>query len=356
MTFDCPKHEPLQQQACAGAIVGIESCFFPLTMDAPVEQPPAPAQPRRSGKSFDLYSEITQQIMAMLEKGVVPWRSPILGRSKAGYPRNLENGKQYRGVNVFLLAFIAYARGFGSSYWLTFRQAREKGGNVRKGEKSAMVVFWKQYEVEDEKTKEKKQVPVLRFYNVFNVEQCEGIPAPDVVPYVPSQFEAIEAAEAIVKGYKDGPTIEYGGQQAFYRPATDTVKLPEPTRFSSGEEYYSTLFHEMSHSTGHGSRLDRKMVGNTEPFGSPDYGKEELVAEMGAAFLCGHAGIHPPVIENQAAYISGWLGQLKQDKKLVIHAAAAGQRAADWIRGQRFADASELVMPQASEPVEVPRV
>ena len=277
--------------------------------------------------TFDLYSEITRQITDMLDKGVVPWRSPILGQSKGGYPKNLDSKKPYRGVNVFLLAFTAFAKGYASSYWLTFRQALAAGGAVKKGEKSSIVLFWKKYEVDDKETREKKEVLVARYYRVFNCEQCDGIKPPDAVEFVPTKFQAIEAAEKIVKGYADGPVIEHEGQQAFYRPSTDTVKIPEPSRFSSSEEYYSTLLHELSHSTGAKKRLDRGLGETLMPFGSPDYGKEELIAEMAASFLCGHAGITPVVIGNQAAYISGWLGRLKEDKKLIIQAAAAGQRA-----------------------------
>jgi antirestriction protein ArdC len=285
--------------------------------------------------TFDLYTEVTNQIVAMLDQGVVPWRSPILGRGSAGHPKNMESTKPYRGVNVFLLAFSAFAKGYGSSFWLTFNQAKAKGGTVKKGEKSSMVVFWKQLDVADKDTGDARKIPLLRYYNVFNVEQCDGITAPDVVPFVPIDFKPIDAAETLAKGYAAGPAIEQGGSQAFYRPGTDTVKMPEATRFASSEEYYSTLFHELAHSTGHSTRLDRGLDSNPKPFGSPDYGKEELIAEMAAAFLCGEVGIKPAVIENQAAYIGGWLKQLKNDKKLVIAAAGAAQKAADWIRGQR---------------------
>jgi antirestriction protein ArdC len=284
--------------------------------------------------TFDLYEEITSQIIAMLDQGVVPWRSPILGRSSAGHPKNLESAKPYRGVNVFLLAFRAFVRGYGSSYWLTFNQARAKGGAVKKGEKASLVVFWKQYEANDKETGDAKNIPVLRYYKVFNVDQCEGLAVPDVVPFVPADFHPIEAADLRAKGYADGPTVEHGGQQAFYRPDTDRVQMPDATRFASSEEYYSTLFHELTHSTGHSKRLDRGLDTHPKPFGSPDYGREELIAEMAAAFLCGEVGIMPAVIDNQAAYIDGWLGQLKKDKKLVISAAGAAQKACDWIRGE----------------------
>lgn len=291
--------------------------------------------------AVDLYATVTDQIVAMLEAGVVPWRSPILGQSKAGHPKNLNTGNGYRGVNVFLLAFSAYAKGYGSSYWLTFNQARERGGNVRKGEKASTVVFWKTYETEDRKTGDAKTVPVLRYYNVFNVDQCEGIPAPDAVAFQPLAFTPIEAAEVIAKGYAGGPPVEHAGQQAFYRPSADSVTMPEPARFASCEEYYSTLFHELSHSTGHSTRLDRKLDASPMAFGSSDYGREELVAEMSAAFLCGHAGIKPATIDNQAAYIGGWLKKLKEDKRLVMTAAGAAQRSADWIRGERGQEAAE---------------
>jgi len=302
----------------------------------PAEPSPAP-DPRQnkpaSSRSSDLYAKITQQIIEMLEKGVVPWRSPILGAGTVGYPKNLVSDKPYRGVNVFLLAVMAHFKEFESAYWVTFRQAQERGGKVRRGEKATMVVFFKPYEVEGDAPGEKKQVFVLRHFNVFNLSQCEGLPVPDAPKYTPSEFRPLEAAARVVAKYQDGPAIQHCGSRAFYRPATDIVSIPEPTRFVTTEEYYGTLFHELGHSTGHSKRLDRGLDKDLRPFGSPDYGKEELVAEMTAAFLCGEVRIQPAVIENSAAYISGWLGQLKKDSKLVIAAASAAQRAAEWIRG-----------------------
>lgn len=286
---------------------------------------------------FDLHQTITDQIIAMLEQGMVPWRNPILGRGQAGMPRNLASGKTYRGVNVFLLAFTAWAKGYGSAHWLTFNQAKEKGGGVRKGEKASLVVFWKLYETTDKRTGEATTVPVLKHYNVFNAEQCDGVPVPDAPDYEPLAFKPIEGAEKLVEGYADGPDLRHGGSQAFYRRSDDSVQMPEPSRFASSEEYYSTLLHELAHSTGHPGRLDRGFEKTPAPFGSPDYGKEELIAETAAAFLCAHAGISPAVIENQAAYLQGWLKQLKSDKRLIVTAAGAGQKAADWIRGERTA-------------------
>lgn len=285
--------------------------------------------------SFDLYQTITDQIVAMLEAGVVPWRSPILGRQKSGLPKNIVSGKDYRGINSFLLAYTAWSIGYDSSYWLTFNQAKERNGSIRKGEKSSIVVFWKLYDTTDEESGQPKTVPVLRYYRVFNVEQCEGVAIPDAATYTPTEFNPINAAEAIVAGYAGGPSVEHGGSRAYYRPSTDAVRVPEPSRFASSEEYYSTLYHELAHSTGHSCRLDRGLDTELRPFGSPDYSREELVAEMAAAFLSAHAGIVPAIINNQAAYLQGWLKQLRGDKRMVIAAAGAAQKAADWIRGER---------------------
>lgn len=283
----------------------------------------------------DAYKAVTDRILQMLDAGTVPWRHPIRGADGGCWPMNLNSGRAYRGINVFLLAVTAWMNGYGSSFWLTFRQARERGGHVRQGEKSSLVVFWKQHETTDRQTGEPKLVPVLRRYRVFNLDQCEGVEAPGVDPEPAEPVEPIEAAERIVKGYADGPRIEHGGSRAFYRPSDDLVQLPLPERFVSREFYHAVAFHELGHSTGHSARLDRGLDRDTTPMGSPDYSKEELVAEFAAAFLCAAAGISPPTIEQSAAYIAGWSKRLREDRTLVVAAAGAGQRAADWILGQR---------------------
>ena len=283
----------------------------------------------------DLYAEVTQRIVEMLEAGVVPWRCPILGKGTAGWPKSLVSGKKYRGVNVFLLALTAWSKGYSSSCWLTFNQARDRGGSVKKGEKSSLVVFWKWFDTKDQETGEAVRVPVLRHYNVFNAEQCNGIEVPDVPAFEPVAFTPIEQAERIVSGYEGGPKVEHGGSLACYLPLSDLVRVPEPERFISAEAYYSTLFHELAHSTGHSGRLNRGIDVDLAPFGSPDYGKEELVAEMAAAFLSGTCGIQPATIENSAAYVQGWIKTLKGDKRLAVHAAGAAQKAADGVQGVR---------------------
>lgn len=291
---------------------------------------------------IDIYQAVTDRILSILDQGVVPWRQPIRSTGDAGLlPTNLESGREYRGINAFLLAMTARAEGFSSPYWMTYRQAAAKGGHVRKGEKGSLVIFWKQFATRDKKTDEPIKIPVLRHYTVFNAEQCEGIElssptAQDEANASP--FEPIEACAAILAGYANGPTIEHRGSRACYKPLTDTVQIAEPERFETPESYYAVLFHELVHSTGHSSRLDRGIDRGLDkelrPFGSPDYSREELAAEFGAAFLAAAAGIGAQTVEQSAAYIDGWRKKLKSDKKIVVTAAGTGQKAADWIIGR----------------------
>ncbi|MBD3672757.1 MAG: DUF1738 domain-containing protein [Planctomycetaceae bacterium] len=280
----------------------------------------------------DVYERITARILRNLEAGTIPWRKPWVG-GEAGHPRNLASGHFYRGINPFLLACTPYE----SPYWLTFNQAKKLGGSVRKGEKSTPVIFWKWWEKVNSKTGEKEKFPLLRYYNVFNVAQCDlpsdKLPGSASVPEF--AFEPIEVCERVVFEMPDPPEISHEGGTASYRPSDDSIRVPKPERFEKPESYYATLFHELSHSTGHVSRLNRPSVTSLISFGSRSYSKEELIAEMGATFLCGHCGIENTVIENSAAYIAGWLRSLKNDKRLVVHAAAAAQKSADFILGRR---------------------
>ncbi|MCA9026690.1 MAG: DUF1738 domain-containing protein [Planctomycetaceae bacterium] len=305
----------------------------------------------------DLYQEVTDRILTLLDHGTVPWRNPIQRGGGDGWPKNLTSSKRYRGVNVFLLAMRAWEQGYASDYWLTFRQAKKRDGQIRKGEKSSLVVFWKQVNKRDEQTEELITIPVLRHYNVFNIDQCEGIEAPDTVTADPNAqpIEPLERAEQVISGYQDRPEIHHSGNRAVYRPGTDQVLLPPPERFESRETYYGTLFHELSHSTGHTKRLNRGLDETMAPFGSPDYGKEELVAEMSAAFLCATAGISPPTIEQSAAYIESWRKVIKGDKRIVVSAAGAAQRSADWILGTAFETTAQPV-ERSDQTTAVPKV
>ncbi len=230
--------------------------------------------------------------------------------------------------------FVLESMGYTNPYWLTYNQAKTLGGYIRRGERSTPVVFWKRLESERENPRtgqvEIIETPLLRYYRVFNVHQCEGLDG-KIPPLAFRQFHSIERAEEIVQSMPQPPAIE-NGVRAFYRPATDGVMVPRPDVFNSDETYYSTLFHELTHSTGHPSRLNR-FSKNYPPFASPDYSREELVAEMGAAFLCGHCAILNTTIDNSAAYLAGWLSKLRNDKRLVVVAGGQAQKAADFIRG-----------------------
>jgi antirestriction protein ArdC len=285
----------------------------------------------------DIYQEITDRIIAHLEAGQLPpWRQPIQRAGGDPFPKNLATGKSYRGVNIWMLGLTAWAMGYESQHWLTFNQAKALGGMVRKGEKGSLVTFWKQYEKKDDNTDEKTVLPVLRHYVVFNVEQIDGVAAPDQIVVDPASFSPLVEAEKILAGYAGAPPVEHKGSRAAYLPKADKIVIAQPAKFESPEAYYTTLFHELTHSTGHSSRLCRGIDEVLAPFGSPDYSKEELVAEMGAAFLAAVAGISPPTIEQSAAYLQGWLREFKNDKKLIVQAAGQAQKAADHILGVTF--------------------
>lgn len=282
----------------------------------------------------DIYALVTDRIMMALENGTVPWKKPWA----TGLPRNLVSGRHYRGMNVLLLSL---GQPFQSPYWLTFKQALDLGGHVRKGERGSIVTFWKFHEVREEQSEDggpvvtvrERPAPLLRYYTVFNAEQVEGIevPTPETRDHPP--HERIERCEAILSAMPNAPEVLRDPNKAAYSPVYDTVTIPHLEQFDSAESYYGTLFHELVHSTGHASRLDRPTLGTPAPFGSEDYSREELVAEMGAAFLAAEAGIFPPLVDNQAAYIRGWLSVLKGDKRMIPVAAAQAQRAADFILG-----------------------
>ncbi|MEW4566158.1 zincin-like metallopeptidase domain-containing protein [Bremerella sp. JC770] len=300
----------------------------------------------------DIYQEVTDRIIGYLEQGTAPWRNPIKRGTGDGWPKNLESGKRYRGINVFLLGLRAWESGYSSDYWVTFNQARAKGGQVRKGEKGSLVTFFKMHSTKDKKTEEEIEVPVLKHFIAFNVEQVEGIEIPDApasdANAIP--FEPLDEAERIVLGYTSKPLIKHdGGSRAFYRPGTDSVHMPKPERFDERGSYYSTLFHELSHSTGHSDRLNRGLDTELAPFGSPDYSREELIAEMGAAFLCAVSGISPPTIEQSASYLKGWINVLRGDNRLVVRAAGAAQKAADWILGDRFNETVTVSSPKSEK-------
>lgn len=277
------------------------------------------------------YDLITDRILSALDQGIVPWRKPW-SLSAGVRPQSIV-GRPYSGINALILGLSGYS----DPRWLTYKKAGELGGNVVRGEKGTPIVFWKKMVKEEESEsgeKINKPFMMLRYYTVFNVEQCEGLDIPPFQVKEVDSFDPIAEAEKIIADMPNRPRMDYdGGDQAFYRPSTDEIHLPALEDFGSSEEYYSTAFHELGHSTGHESRLNRhEMETGIAPFGSPTYSKEELAAEFTAAFLCAESGIEN-TIDNSSAYIQGWASKLRSDKKLVIVAASQGQKAANYILG-----------------------
>ena len=270
---------------------------------------------------------ITQSVLQQLEQGVAPWRKPW----STSIPQNLISKKPYRGLNVFSLA----TQGYGSPYWLTFNQAKQLGAHVRKGEKSTLVSFWKcgEYGRENPSTGqlENRTSVLLRYHHVFNIEQCEGLRAIYGDDWQP--INPIEQCEAIANSMPNCPRIERHSH-AFYRPSADLIGIPSRGCFESPEAYYTTLFHELTHSTGHSSRLGRFEENSTDhEFASESYSKEELIAEIGAAMLAGISGISHSTLANSASYLQSWINKLRSDSRLIISAASHAQKAVDYILG-----------------------
>ena len=301
-------------------------------------QPPA--------ERANLYDEVTGRIVSELEAGRFPWVQPWgrpngQGFSAApGLPRNGLTSRNYSGVNVLILWGAVIENGYPSQSWLTFRQALEAGGNVRKGERGTRVVYADRFTPEAEKERarqtggEARAVPFLKRFTVFNVAQCEGLcPGLAAGPAPLPERQIVPVAEAVIAA--SGVDFRIGGNRAFYVPAHDYVQVPPQPAFFEQINYYRTALHELTHSTGHASRLDRKIL---NPFGSKDYAREELVAEMGSAFLCAALGIEPTV--RHADYLASWLEVLREDNRAIFCAASAASKAADWIMA-RHTEASE---------------
>lgn len=289
----------------------------------------------------NVYEIITAKMVEMIERdGLLPWQKPWTSATRADgrAPRNLVSNKAYRGMNFVILSMA----GFSSPYFVTFKQAQQLGGSVRKGEKGIPVVFWKfgTREVENPTTRELDNAKTFlcRYYTVFNVEQCDGLEVPADAIAAPSTVEPIAACESLLERYIGRPRVRIGNA-AYYTPSLDYVTMPAIDTFVGAAEYYSTLFHEFVHSTGHPNRLNRQGIAHVERFGSESYSKEELVAELGAAFLCADAGVeNAAVTRNSAAYLKNWLHAIKADPKMLVMAAQQAQKAADMIAGRKAED------------------
>ncbi len=284
-----------------------------------------------------IYQEITDQIVADLEKGVRPWQRPWSADNLEGrvcLPLR-HNGITYRGVNVLTLWMAALAKGYRAPIWMTFKQAVDLGGGVRKGEKGSLTVYADRItrKETDAATGEESEtaIPFMKGYTVFNVEQIDGLPAhyyPAPEP-VPEALPRIERAEAFFTA--TGATIRHGGNQAYYAITSDHVQMPPFEAFRDAASYYATLAHETTHWTRHPSRLDRSF--GRKRFGDEGYAMEELVAELGAAFLCAGLALTPEIRDDHASYLDHWLTVLKADKRAIFTAAAHAQRAADFLNG-----------------------
>lgn len=289
-----------------------------------MSRPNEPARP-------DLYSRITNQIVAQLEAGVRPWTQPWAASQSVSRPLR-HDGTPYQGINVILLWSEAAARGFQSSIWMTFRQALALGAHVRKGEHGSTVVYANQLvraDTDDAGEEAIQRIPFLKAYTVFNVEQIDGLPdiyAPQPAPIL-NAGERIARAEAFVAA--TGADVRHGGGCAFYAPAPDYVQMPPFESFLDPESYYATLGHELTHWTRHACRLNRDF--DRRRHGDEGYAREELVAELGAAFLCADLGLALEPREDHAAYLASWLEVLRDDKRFIFSAAAHAQRAVDFL-------------------------
>lgn len=298
----------------------------------------------------DVYTRVTERIIADLEQGVRSWLKPWHAEHAAGkITRPLRhNGTPYNGINILLLWGEALAKGYAAPIWMTYKQAQELDANVRKGEKGSLVVYANRItktETNEAGEDTEREIPFMKGYTVFNVEQVDGLPANYYAqPVNPLPLaERIEAADAFMTG--TGATIYHGGNQAFYAPSRDVVQLPSFEAFKDKESYYSTALHELTHWTKAKGRLERDF--SAKRFGDTGYAREELVAELGAAFLCADLGITPDIREDHAAYLGHWLSVLKEDKRAIFSAAAHAQRAADYLKGlQPNAQAAEEVQEE----------
>lgn len=296
----------------------------------------------------DLYQSVTDRIVAALEAGAPPWVCPWSGGPGASAPANLGSGRPYRGINVLLLNFQAMLGGYAVNRWLTYRQAQALGAQVRRGQQGTQVVFFKLLEVEGRQPcdapppADPKVVPLLRAFTVFNAAQVDGLP-PGLLPPPPSaDWMPVDEAEAVL--IHSGAHIRHGGERAFYHPAQDLIQLPERGRFEGSEAYYRVALHELTHWSGHDTRCNRPLQGRQH---IEAYAFEELVAEIGSAFLCGHCGL--PGSLQHASYVEHWLQALRSDRRLIFTAAAQAQKAADFLLAKlpQRADAAAVLAEAA---------
>lgn len=295
---------------------------------------PSATTTRRKNSRVDIYDSVTQQIVRQLERGVRPWMQPWSSGHAAGpVSRPLRhNGERYNGINILMLWGTALEQGYDCPLWLTFRQAQQLGGNVRKGEKGTRVVYASTFSKTEENDKgeaEERDIPFLKQYCVFNASQCDGLPERfyETAQPLNHELEPVEAASEFFR--HTGAEIRDGGSRAYYSMGADVIGMPAIEKFHDAESHAATLAHELSHWTRHPSRLNRSF--DQKRFGDSGYAMEELVAELSAAFLCADLGITPEVREDHASYLHHWLTVLKQEKRAIFTAAAHASKTVDYL-------------------------
>lgn len=296
---------------------------------------------KHESKQPDLYQKVTNRIIELLESGVIPWRKTW---NSYGLAKNYATNHTYTGINCLLMNNTAHP----IPYFLTFKQAKKMGGSIKKGAKSEQVIFFKilfkdaknktiSKDIFNQKSKQGEEVKVLKFlryYNVFNVKDVKDIEL-ELPILEQHEHKKIKACEQIINKMKQPPSlISKDPNRAYYVPKDDALNMPNINQFAKAADFYAVIFHEMIHATGHKKRLAREGIMNFDRFGSTQYSKEELIAEIGASFLCAKAGItNDDIMENAAAYIQGWLGKLREDNKFIFKSAAEAQKAANYILG-----------------------
>jgi len=286
----------------------------------------------RTTNRQSLYGEVTARIIADLEQGRLPWVQPWDAAScPLAMPHNAASGRSYSGINILILWAAVVERGFTSQRWLTYRQAQAAGGHVRRGEKGTIVCYADRFTPKDEREqareddREARSIAFLKRFTVFNVDQCEDLPAGLTgAPAIPDPVLSIAVADSLIT--MSGADFRIGGGEAFYMPAHDYVQVPPQAAFGEPVNWYRTALHELGHWTGHASRLGRDQSGR---FGSSAYAREELIAEMACAFICASLGIEPTV--RHADYIGAWLELLRSDERAIVRAASAASKAADFL-------------------------
>jgi len=297
-----------------------------------------------STQSIDVYQIITNRIIEQLEGQVIPWRKPW---TEAGHPQNLITKRPYTGMNTWLLASLGYSQ----NYFLTWNQIQDAGASVKRGEKGHIIIFWK-YLPQDKREdteQEQRSKALLRYYRVFNIAQCDGLPEVLSIPFDHYEISRMGACEEIIERMPNCPDIKHTKHQACYDPLKDVISMPKQGTFATPESYYGTLFHELIHSTGHQSRLNRRGIVEDHNYASIPYSMEELIAEIGACYLNSVAGIIDKEFDNSVAYIKGWIDVLRNDKRMIVFASGQAQRAVEYILNVQTSVKSEEMQAETIE-------